>query len=87
MNRNDPWVTLFGRPVWLHCRQCNRVKAAEAEESPLAAWEEQAVAMEEHGVVPEALWWFQTICDSCQRERTSQVLLGGRLAKGMVDPL
>lgn len=69
MNRNALLVALFGRPVWLLCKQCNRVKPAEAEESPPADWEEEAFAMEAHGVIPEDLWWFRTVCDPCRRER------------------
>jgi len=71
MNRNDFLVALFGRPVWFHCKQCHRVMAGGTEESFPDMWQEEAVAMEAWRVRPEDLWWFDTVCGSCQEQQRS----------------
>lgn len=66
MNRNDFLVALFGRPVWFHCKRCQRVKVVETEDASKETWQDQAEAMGRYGVCPEDLWWFDTVCDPCQ---------------------
>ena len=71
MNRNEFLVALFGRPVWFHCKRCERVKVAETGEASKETWQEEAVAMGRYKVSPEDLWWFDTICDPCQIRQRS----------------
>lgn len=68
MKQNDFLVALFGRPVWLHCKKCQRVKAAGIEDSSQDGWLEEVEALHQHNVGPEELWWFHTLCDLCQDE-------------------
>jgi hypothetical protein len=67
MSRSDCLIALFGRPVWLRCKLCQRVNPATTEESFRACWMEERAAMEQHHVSPADLWWFQTVCEHCQR--------------------
>jgi len=71
MNRNEFLVALFGRPVWFHCKRCERVKVAETGEASKETWQEEAVAMGRYKVSPEDLWWFDTICEPCQIRQRS----------------
>lgn len=67
MSPNNCLIALFGRPVWLHCKLCHRVNPAAGEEASETRWLEEGAAMEEHHVSPADLWWFQTLCECCQR--------------------
>lgn len=71
MNRNDFLVALFGRPVWFQCNTCRRVMAGATQECSPETWLDEAAAMEAGGVKSEDLWWFHTICTSCQEQHKS----------------
>lgn len=71
MDRNEFLTSLFGRPVWFHCKRCERVKVAETEDASQDTWQEEAVALERCHVTPEDLWWFDTVCDPCQIRQKS----------------
>ena len=67
MSRSDCLIALFGRPVWLRCKLCQRVNPVTEEDPTRARWLEEGAAMEQHRVSPADLWWFQTVCECCQR--------------------
>ena len=67
MSRSDCLIALFGRPVWLRCKFCHRVNPVTEVEPSRARWLEEGAAMEQHDVSPADLWWFQTVCEGCQR--------------------
>jgi hypothetical protein len=71
MNQSEFLVALFGRPVWFHCRRCERVKVAETEEDSQETWQQETLAMEKHKVSPGDLWWFDAVCNACQIRRRS----------------
>ncbi len=67
MSRSDCLIALFGRPVWLRCKLCQRVNPVTAEDASRTHWLEEQAAMDQHDVSPADLWWFQTVCEGCQR--------------------
>jgi hypothetical protein len=67
MSRSDCLIAMFGRPVWLRCKLCQRVNPVTEEDPTRARWLEEGAAMEQHRVSPADLWWFQTVCECCQR--------------------
>ncbi len=67
MSQSDCLIALFGRPVWLRCKLCQRVSHAASEESSQARWQEEDAALDQHHLSPADLWWFQTVCEGCQR--------------------
>jgi hypothetical protein len=72
MSPNDCLIAFFGRPVWLRCKLCHRVNPATGEESSDTRWLEEPAAMEERDVSPADLWWFQTVCECCQRAQKEE---------------
>mgnify|MGYP001765153714 FL=1 len=67
MSRSDCLIAMFGRPVWLRCKLCQRVNPVTEEDPSRARWLEEGAAMEQHRVSSADLWWFQTVCECCQR--------------------
>ena len=67
MSRSECLIALFGRPVWLRCKFCHRVNPVTAEDASRTHWLEEPTAMDQHDVSPADLWWFQTVCECCQR--------------------
>ncbi|ULA67832.1 MAG: hypothetical protein LZF62_300058 [Nitrospira sp.] len=66
MKQNDFLVALFGRPVWFHCKRCNRVQVADTEDEAKETWEEEQTAMSRCQVSAQDMWWFDTVCEPCQ---------------------
>ena len=74
MSRSDCLIALFGRPVWLRCKLCQRVNPAMTEEFFPSVLDGGACG---DGTAPrqslQIYGGFQTVCEHCQRPGRSRI--------------